>query len=34
VAAARTCALAELAAFQPILLEKMTEASCYHGATA
>jgi len=34
VAAARTCALAELASSQPVLLEKMTEAACYHGATA
>ena len=34
VAAARTCALAELAAFQPILMEKMAESACYHGATA
>ncbi|HLY98355.1 MAG TPA: hypothetical protein VKT33_04745 [Candidatus Angelobacter sp.] len=34
VAAAKTCALAELAAFQPVLLEKMTEAACYHGAMA
>jgi hypothetical protein len=34
VAAARTCVLAEIAAFQPSLMEKMTEACIYQGATA